>query len=268
MADLQNRGARLWTGAAGSVHGICLDLKNPALAEKPVRQALRLGLDRERIKAAGYPTGTRAEALVSPAYTELAANLPTIGRDVAAAGKLLDDAGWVKDPSGVRGKAGQKLSLNLNTWPAKQWQDAMTIAQANWKELGVEARIGTVENARIADTLSGRYDAAPLGWGLTADPTVGLNLLLHTSNSTYKQGGTYNVFHYSNPQADAKLEEALKTKDRGQQIALVKEIQQIAYDDVPFIPTAFPAYQFGARNGISLDETGRGDSPASGRAGS
>ncbi len=258
MADLESRGAKLWKGAAGSVHGINLDLQHSALSDVKVRQALRMGLDRERIKAAGYPTGTAAEALVSPAFEKLTADLPAIPRDVSGANRLLDEAGWVKGGDGVRAKDGQPLRLNQNAWPSKQWQDMMTIAQANWKELGVDVGISTVENARITDVLSGRFDAAPLGWGLTANPLVGLNLLLHSTTSTYKQGGTFNVFHYSNQRVDAMLDEALASTDASEQERLVKEVQRIAYDEVPFIPIAYPAYQFGARDGVVLDETGKG----------
>ena len=258
MADLESKGAKLWKGAAGSVHGINLDLQHPALADVKVRQALRMGLDRERIKAAGYPTGTAAEAMVSPAFAGLTADLPTIPRDVAGANRLLDEAGWAKGGDGMRAKDGQPLSIKQNAWPSKQWQDMMTIAQANWKELGIDVGISTVENARIADVLSGRFDAAPLGWGLTANPLVGLNLLLHSTTSTYKQGGTFNVFHYSNKEVDEMLDKALASADKAEQERLAKDVQRIAYDEVPFIPIAYPAYQFGARTGVVLDETGKG----------
>ncbi len=258
MGDIASKGGRLWVGAAGSVHGICLDLQNPALSDVKVRQALRLGLDRPRIKAADYPTGTAAEALISTAFGKFTTTLPTINRDVAAANKLLDEAGWVKGADSIRAKNGTPFKIIHHTWPAKQWQDVATVAQANWKELGIDVQLTTIENARIADVLSAKFDAAPLGWGLTANPLVGLDLLLHTTTSTFKQGGTFNVFHYTNPNVDKLLDEVLATSDDAKQVDLAKQIQQIAYDDVPFIPIAYPAYQLGAKTTVALDETGKG----------
>ncbi|MEO8829761.1 ABC transporter substrate-binding protein [Lapillicoccus sp.] len=258
MGGLESKGAKVWTGAAGSVHGICLDLSVPQLAQKEVRQALRLALDRRRIKQAGYANGTLAEALVSTAFVGFHADLPEVKHDIAAAGDLLDKAGWAKGADGMRTKGGQPLKFTMYAWPAKQWQDMATIAQANWKEIGADVALTTVENARIADVLSASFGAAPIGWGLTANPLVGMNLLLHTTKSTFKQGGTFNVFHYSNPAVDKALEDALATADTDRQKELLKQVQQAAYDDVPFIPIAYPAYELGARDGVVLDETGKG----------
>lgn len=266
MSGLESEGGKVWAGAAGSVHGICLDLSVPQLAEKEVRQALRLALDRARIKEAGYANGTLAEALVSTAFADFYVDLPEVKRDVAASAELLDNAGWVKGGDGMRAKDGTPLKITLYGWPAKQWQDMVTIAQANWKEVGVNVELTTIENARIAEVLSGSFGAAPLGWGLTANPIAGLDLLLHSTKSTFEEGSTYNVFGYSNPQVDKALEEALATPDLDEQKKLVEQVQQAAYDDVPFIPIAYPAYQLGAREGVALDETGKGGLSGVGQA--
>lgn len=264
MTGLESKGAKVWTGAAGSVHGICLDLSVPQIAQKEVRQALRLALDRQRIMAAGYVNGTLADVLVPTAFKGFHADLPEVKRDVAAAADLLDKAGWAKGTGGMRAKDGQPLKFTLNAWPAKQWQDMVTVAQANWKEIGVDVTLTTVENARIAEVLSGSFGAAPIGWGLTASPVVGMNLLLHSTTSTFKQGGTFNVFHYSNPAVDKALEDALATANIDKQEKLLKSVQQAAYDDVPFIPIAYPAYQLGARDGVVLNETGKASATGKG----
>lgn len=257
MSGLEKRGPSVVTGVAGSVHGICLDLKNPALADVRVRRALRLALDRDRIRALHYPKGTPAEGLVSPAFEGFTANLDAIPRDPAAAERLLDEAGWTRSGD-TRRKGGDELRIMFHAWPAKQWQDMAALAQANWREIGVAVDIVAVENARTASTLSARFDAAPLGWGLTGEPSIGLNLLLHSTDKTFSEGGTYNVFHFSDAHADTLIEKSLAETDLGKRQALIRELQQIAYDQVPFIPIAFPAYQLAARVGVSVDETGAG----------
>ena len=66
------------------------------------------------------------------------------------------------------------------------------------------------------------------------------------------------MFHFSDAHADTLIEKSLAETDRGKRQALIRELQQIAYDQVPFIPIAFPAYQLAARVGVSVDETGAG----------
>jgi peptide/nickel transport system substrate-binding protein len=256
MSDLKSRGGQIFTGAAGSVHGINLDLQQPVLQDKRVRQALWLALDRKRIRELDYRDGTPADALVSTAFTGFHASALERPFDPDAARKLLQEAGWTG--SGTLSRDGQPLRFQFHTWPAKQWQDIAAIAQANWKAIGADVSIVSVENARIPEILSGRFDSAPLGWGLTASPLVGLNLLVHSSDSTFSKGGTFNVFRYKNPEVDARLEKALSAVDLPERQRLAIEVQQMVFEDAPFIPIAYPAYELASREGVRLDETGDG----------
>ncbi len=260
MPQLQAQGYPIFRGVANSVHGINLDLQSPALQDPKVRQALRAGLDRARIKQLHYTDGFLAHAVVPSGFEayhakELAA-VPNA--DAAAANKLLDDAGWARGADGVRAKGGQQLRFKHYAWTAKQWQDIATIAQASWKPLGIEVEIVVTENARITDTVSGRFDAAPIGWGLTSDPIVGLDLLFRSSDKTFKDGTTRNVFRYKNTRVDSLLDEALASADQAKRAENAKQIQKIVYDDVPFIPIAYPSYELVGRKGVTLDETGKG----------
>lgn len=260
MGDIEARGYQIFTVSAGSVHGINLDLQNPIFQDARVRQALWLALDRERIKSLHYTEGLLADTVVSPAYGEYRNGaLEPITRDLEAARALLNEAGWVmNEATRIREKDGTPLAFNYYAWAAQQWQDIAAVAQASWKEIGAESEITVVENALIAETVSSRYDAAAIGWGLTLDPVVGLDLLFRTTERTFEEGGTRNIFHYSNPEVDARLDEALSTTDFERRSQLVHEIQQIVYDDVPFIPIAYPTYQLATQANVILDETGEG----------
>ncbi len=256
MADIESRGAQVFIGAAGSVHGINLDLQQRVLQDKRVRQALWMALDRNRIRELHYSKGTQADVLVSTAFSGFHAEVEERPYDPAGAKQLLAEAGWTG--SGTLTKDDLPLQFQFHTWPSKQWQDMAAIAQANWKEIGVDVKIVSVENARIPEILSGRFDSSPLGWGLTNSPLVGLNLLVHSTDSTFSSGATFNVFRYDNPEVDAKLEEALGSVDEAEQQRLAIEVQELVYEDVPFIPVAYPAYQLASREGVRLDETGDG----------
>ncbi len=260
MQGLKAQGYPVFRGPAGSVHGVNVDLQNPILQDPKVRKALLLGLDRQRIQMVQYTEGILANTILSPAYGQYHDDaLPPVTQDAKAAAALLDEAGWKPGASGIREKDGQPLKLNYQAWAAQNWQDIAAIAQASWKQIGVDIAIQTVELARLTDTMSGKYDLATVGWPLTSDPIVGLNLLLQSTDKTLKDGGTRNVFHYKNTQVDAALAEAFATTDLPRRVALARQIQKQVYDDLPLLPFAHPAYQLIGKQGIVLDETGKGE---------
>ena len=259
MANLTGQGYAVFRGQAGSVHGINIDLQSPLLQDLNIRQALQLGLDRERIRSVLYAEGIIADTVVSPAYGEYHNDaMPEIARDVEAAGALLDASGWVLGDDDVRQKDGQPLTIQYQAWASQQWQNIAAIAQASWLEIGVNAEIQNVELALLVDTMSSRYELATVGWPLTSDPIVGLAQLFQSTDRTLADGGTRNVFGYKNEQVDALLAEAFATTELADRVAVAHQIQEIVAADLPFIPFAHPAYQLVTQPEIVLDETGTG----------
>ncbi len=259
MANLTQQGYPVFRGLAGSVHGINVDLQTPLLQDVNVRKALQLALDRERIQTLLYSNGTPANTVVSPAYGPYHnPNLAPITRDVAAAAALLDEAGWTMGNSGVREKDGQPLAFTYQAWAAQQFQDIAAIAQASWREVGIDVEIVSVELARLVETMSGRYQLATVGWPLTSDAIVGLAQLFQSTDRTLEEGGTRNVFGYKSDRVDQLLAEAFATTDVEQRAALAHQIQEVVYNDLPLIPFAHPAYQLTCQPDIVLDETGQG----------
>lgn len=260
MEPLLEQGFQVFQGLAGSIHGLDVDLQNPILQDLKVRQALMLGLDRQRIIEVQYANGLEAKSVLSPAYGQYHdESLPDIERDIEAAGALLDDAGWTLGDNGIREKEGQPLALQFHAWASQSWQNIAAITQASWMEIGVDVEIVTVELARLVDTLSGTYDIAPNGWNPGSDPILGLTVLFGTTDKTIKDGGTNNVFHYSSPEVDAALAEAYETTDVAQRVELARQVQQQVVADLPFLIIAHPRYELMCTANIVLDETGTGE---------
>jgi len=259
MAGLEAQGYAVFSGLAGSVHGINVDLQTPLLQDVNVRRALQLSLDRERIKELLYAQGVLANTTVSPAYGPYHnPDLPPVTRDVEAANALLEEAGWVMGDDDVREKEGERLAVQYQAWAAQNWQDIAAIAQASWAEAGIDVEIVTVELARLVETMSGRFQLATVGWPLTSDAIVGLAQLYQGTDLTLADGGTRNVFGYKNDQVDGLLADAFATTDVAERAAIAHQIQEQVYNDLPLIPFAHPAYQYICRAGITLDETGSG----------
>ncbi|MGH2551260.1 MAG: ABC transporter substrate-binding protein, partial [Thermomicrobiales bacterium] len=253
MSGLESQGYVVFRGLAGSVHGINVDLLTPGLDDVNIRKALQLSLDRERIQSILYANGELANTVVSPAYGEYHNDaLPVIARDLDQANQLLETAGWIKGDGDIREKDGAPLKFQYQAWAAQNWQDLAAIAQASWREAGIDVEIVTVELANLTTTMSERFQLATVGWPLTSDAIVGLTQLFRTTDLTLADGGTRNVFHYSSDAVDGLLDQAYATTDVATRADIAKQIQEQVYNDLPLIPFAHPAYQLIAQPNITL----------------
>lgn len=85
------------------------------LQEDDLRRALALALDREAVAEAGWPDyGEANDTLIPPVVLDAATEtVVPIEHDPDEARRVLDDAGWLLGPDGLRARDGQRLSLSL-----------------------------------------------------------------------------------------------------------------------------------------------------------
>jgi len=96
---------------------IDFDLDRPALADRRMREALILAVDREAISRSLF-AGRQpvADSFMNPLDLGHSTETPHYSYDPTRAGKLLDEAGWRAGTDGIRRDAqGNKLSLELMT---------------------------------------------------------------------------------------------------------------------------------------------------------
>src|SRR5690606_25219170 len=100
----------------GVPFGITFNQATPLGADPAVREALSLAIDRAEIVATVYTSQTKpatsALASTTPGYADQSALL---AHDPARAQAVLDAAGWLPGPDGIRVKDGAPLSVEL-TW--------------------------------------------------------------------------------------------------------------------------------------------------------
>jgi peptide/nickel transport system substrate-binding protein len=148
---------------------------HPALKDKVVRQALRLATDRKTLlEKVSHGVGILQEAAITPA-SALHVDLPEIPYDVAAANKLLDDAGWKRGADGVRAKKGVRLDLEVATVSGNQDVDArIEQLRGMWQQIGVKITAKHYNSGLFFQVSGGilypgKWDVTTFGWQMTPD---------------------------------------------------------------------------------------------------
>lgn len=242
---LRAAGRRVFRMRTGAWRAMPLNLKRPALADRRVRQAIDLAIDREAIVAAGL--GGYGEAGYSPIPPASWAFRPEMNLrryDPAAAERLLDAAGWRRGPGGRRVKGGQPLTLEVIVWKDEFFRrTAAEMIAGQLGALGFTVNLykvdGTTYN-RLAEDMGATYDTFIGGWGSLLDPGDNLYKKYHSRGSQNRTG-------YSDAQVDAWLEQARSAPSREAAIELYVKIVERVTEAAVFLPLAYPDYLFAAR---------------------
>ncbi|MCM3339499.1 ABC transporter substrate-binding protein [Paenibacillus sp. MER TA 81-3] len=198
--------------------------------DKRVRQALTYGLDRQQIVDAVYQGYADVidipQSKESWSYTD---EVTKYNFDLEKAKQLLDEAGWTVGADGMREKDGKKFKIIFTATTPNEVNDAIIpIAQANYKELGIEFIAEQMDfNAAIEKRKKGDFDMMFLAWGLTPDP--------QSSENVFKTGGSQNDIGYSNAKLDELFTKAGKEVDIEKRKPIFKEIYQELNEDLPYI---------------------------------
>ncbi|MDQ7905129.1 ABC transporter substrate-binding protein [Phytohabitans sp. ZYX-F-186] len=125
-------------------------------ADPVIRKAIQTGLDRSQLTAVlsgSYQPATSVLAKTTPGYKD---EQPALKSDPAAAGKLLDDAGWAKGGDGIRAKDGRRLSLDVVFISSVVTnQSVLAVVQQQLKDLGIELKLRPLA---VADYLKAAQD--------------------------------------------------------------------------------------------------------------
>lgn len=153
-------GAQILSRTAGGV-GITIypNLDRPALADEAVRRALQRGIDRQEIVEALYSEyDTASTSILSstvPGHVDLGDRL---GYDPQEAARILDEAGWVPGPDGVRTKDGRRLSLEA-IWSFPGYTAVLELIREQLAPVGVELTLNLRPDSEIGGLVrEGRFD--------------------------------------------------------------------------------------------------------------
>jgi peptide/nickel transport system substrate-binding protein len=217
--------------------------KNP-FADKRVRQALSMAIDREAIKrnimrGLSIPAGIMVAPGVNGHTKELDVPVKT---DVAAAQKLLAAAGY---PNG--------FEVRLNC-PNNRYVNDEKICQAiasMWAKIGVKVNLNAESMATFIQKVQ-NFDSSIylLGWGVaTYDAQYSLQSLIRTR--TTGADGNFNFSKISDPTVD-RLVDAMKTEtDTTKRNNMIREALVRTKDEVLTIPLHHQMRPWAMKTGVT-----------------
>lgn len=219
-----------------------MDGSNPFFADVRVRRAMTLAIDR-----AAYVRTLMAgagEAAVTSFHPDLwvdTKHLPPLPHDPAAAGALLDAAGFTRaGAAAVRARDGVRLSFRL-TYPqgtAETERIAAFIA-AQLREVGVEVRLEPLEWAVCQARMRERAFEALLAFrSLPLDPDP--FDLWHSASAA----GGMNYTGLRDPEVDRAIEAGRSTLDRAERGAHYRRVAERLHELQPSTFLAWPLSRF------------------------
>jgi peptide/nickel transport system substrate-binding protein len=239
---------------AGSVESIYLNLEKPQFKDRAVREALYLAIDRQAIiDIVYYGVPRTTETFMPPQSWYYKDDLPAHEFNLERARQILDEAGWVPGPDGIRAKDGVRLSFNNSTTTGAHLREqTQQFIQQTFAEIGVEMKIENLPAAVMWGEFwtQSQFDTTMVGitYLIAADPDV--TNRFHTGAIVAQGGRGSNNGQYSNPEVDALLEEGTRTFEPEKRRAIYHRVQEIIRDDLPFLPLFTNNTVFGRKAGI------------------
>lgn len=235
--------------------------QQPIFADKAVRQALALSVDKDRIvKDALQGYGKPIDEPL-PSLTKVAGSASgTFSTDerVAEARAVLEKAGWTLNTAGIYEKTDKKkkqvslLEFSLALPDVPELRTAAEYMKSDWEKLGALVTLQVFDQSTFAaEVLSPRkYDMLFYGQiiGRIPDP-------FSYWHSSQRNAPGLNVALYTNKNADKFLEDARKERDHMLRTAILEKFVAEVGKDVPaiFVYTPDFLYATGARvEGIKI----------------
>lgn len=231
------------------IFGVFFNQNNsPVLANKEVRQALNMVVDKDAIikKALyGYAVSIDSPIPLNDASSTAKEEKIDIEKNIQSAKDLLSKNGWSINESGVLEKKNkttkQTLELSISTADSADLKMIAEMIKKSWEELGVKVTIKVYEFGDLSQNIikTRKYDALLFGEIINKD--LDLYAFWHSSQ---RNSPGLNVSMYVNSKADKILEDARISYDEKKRNDLYESFEEIIKDDIPAIFLYSPEYLY------------------------
>lgn len=212
-----------------------VNCRNPMLADRRVRKAVALSVDRKEIVDKAYGGfAIPASQLVTAGRFGFDPKLPQLDYDTVQARKLLRKAGY---PHGIDLVLALPSTSDLGVLIKKQMEPSGI--RLSLKPMDREEFLKAVDTASLflLGALSQSIDAADL-----------LEDAIHSRTGGY---GHTNRGRYSNPKVDLLIERATQISEQSQRLKVLQEIMGMVMEDMPRVPLVVGEDLYGVSSRIS-----------------
>lgn len=249
---VDNRGFNLPAIAAGKTDAAGNPLGNDLTADVRVRRAINIGIDRNEMidhVLNGYGSPAYSVCDKMPWYNAAAET----DYDLGGAKALMEEAGWMEGPDGIREKDGEKAAMTLMYPAGDSVRQALAADTANQlKKLGIDVKTEGVG----WDVAYDRAQAEALMWGWGAHTPMELYNIYHTMADT----GLAEYSPYANERLDAYMDEALASNDLEESYKLWQQAQWdgtqgiTQQGDIPWIWLVNLDHLYWSKDGLKVAE--------------
>jgi peptide/nickel transport system substrate-binding protein len=229
------------TGSVDTKTGKPLGDPNPAVMDPKFRFALNFAIDRAQLVSKAYQgAATPATNIIPPAYTGYQWKPPSpdaFAYDPAKAKALLDAAGYKVGSDGWRtmpdGSPIGKLRLFARS-DSETSQSTMQFFHEWLADVQIDSTVTDMESSKLTNIiLDGEYDIFQWGWYVEPDPDSILSYF------TCAQRGDWSDSWYCNSTYDRLYKQQNQATDQAKREATVRQMQQMLYDDAPYLVTVY-----------------------------
>ncbi|MDO8430566.1 MAG: ABC transporter substrate-binding protein [Candidatus Taylorbacteria bacterium] len=212
---------------------------SPVLANKEIRQALDMAVDKEKI--IHEVLNDYGISIDSPLALNTKKKATTVNKDGAR--NLLAKAGWLINSEGILekkiGNTKQKLEFSITTADSIDLKKVAELVKKDWESLGARVSIKVFEYGDLSQNIikTRKYDALLFGEIISKD--LDLYAFWHSSQ---RNSPGLNISMYVNSKADKLLEDARITYDEKKRDAIHQSFEKILRDDMPAIFLYSPEY--------------------------
>jgi peptide/nickel transport system substrate-binding protein len=249
VKPLQSAGLHVYVGDQGlSLRDLIINVdpnktEHRELLDPQVREAFEYAIDRNQIVQTAWLGFATPGSTIVPAGDSTGGvqwqdpGIQPLPYDPAKANQILDDLGYARGSGGIRVANGHPMSYDVIFPQDEQGAGdrAFQIIQQGFTQIGVQLTQKNLDDnatwhAMWCGTKCGyNFDLAMWDWFPSADPDFILSVL------TCDEYGTLNDSGYCNPQYDKLYEEQKSTVDPQQRAKIVYQMQQLAFNDRPYI---------------------------------
>ena len=210
-------------GAEASVYYLAVNLEDETMANKDLRHAISLAINRQNIVDTLFEGGREpADNVFPPIIAKKGGSWEFAEYDPEKAKQIIDE----------KGLAGTSVTLSYNSGGGHE--DIMSCIQADLQAVGLTVEQDTKEWAAYLQGLTdGTFQMGRLGW-IADYPTLD-NFIYPNFYSTADN----NYSRYANAEVDAAIDAARAIADEDERKDAYRAINKMVADDMPIIPIMF-----------------------------